>query len=202
MDYYLEWQGQDGTLVETVELALSESGLKAKGIQIGRRPLTYRLDYELHYNAELAMTSLTVSAGGAGWSRRLVVTRDATSGWTATAGGAGEEDLLGHPVAAITDLGLEALDCDLGFSPLTNTLPIRRNGLHRKPGGADVTVAWIQVPHLTMAAVRQRYEHLATTRAGAVVRYRSLESDFTADLDVDRVGLVRVYPGLTERIVG
>jgi hypothetical protein len=52
-----------------------------------------------------------------------------------------------------------ALDVDLGFSPLTNTLPIRRLGLlGAAPGtSSTITAAWVLVPALTVVAARQTY---------------------------------------------
>ena len=201
MDYLLEWRGADGKFTESAEVRLGSDGLTARGTQIGWRPAPYRLDYELEADASLHTVHCSASATGAGWSRRLVLERRSDGTWTAEVGGAGEEDLLGTP-AAICDELEDAVDCDIGFSPLTNTMPIVRNKLHETDGSVEVSVAWVSVPHLTMRRARQSYTHLSKSPGGAVVRYRSLESDFEADLDVDRAGLVRRYPGLAERIAG
>ena len=91
-----------------------------------------------------------------------------------------------------------ALDCDLGLSPLTNTMPVLRHRLHREGGAADLLMAWVSVPDLHVHASPQRYEHLRTTAAGAVVRFSS--GDFTADLLVDADGFVTDYPGLGTRV--
>jgi hypothetical protein len=96
-----------------------------------------------------------------------------------------------------------ALDCDLGFSPLTNTMPVLRHGLHRQPGRVDLVMVWISVPDLGVHAFHQRYENLGGERGGAIVRYASVEEGretFTADLELDHDGLVRHYPGLARRI--
>ena len=52
-----------------------------------------------------------------------------------------------------------ALDVDLGYSPLTNTLPIRRLGLLDAPEGTKrtVDVAWILVPSLEVLDASQTY---------------------------------------------
>lgn len=77
-------------------------------------------------------------------------------------------------------------DVDLGFSPSTNTLPIRRLA---PPVGAAVTVdaAWLTFPALTVQRLEQHYERVGDRRW----RYRS--GAFSADLDVDEHGLVRRY---------
>ena len=49
----------------------------------------------------------------------------------------------------------------------------------------------------------QRYEHLDAAGDGATVKYSSVEDGretFTADLELDRDGLVLHYPGLARRV--
>jgi hypothetical protein len=41
-----------------------------------------------------------------------------------------------------------AIDCDLGLSPLTNLLPIRRGRLPEGVARADFVMAWVSVPEL------------------------------------------------------
>jgi hypothetical protein len=89
-----------------------------------------------------------------------------------------------------------ALDCDLGLSPLTNTMPIRRHALLE--AGAqpvEIVAAWVSVPDLEVHASPQRYEPIDTGH----VRYVALDGDFTAVLDVDPDGLVRAYEHLAVR---
>ena len=88
-------------------------------------------------------------------------------------------------------------DVDLAHSPLLNSVPILRAGLHEEPGEAEIEVAWVDVPSLEVHATRQRYEHVRRIGAGAIVRFESLEdADATVDLEVDGDGFVAVYPGL------
>lgn len=79
-----------------------------------------------------------------------------------------------------------ATDVDLGITPSTNTLPIRRLQLDVGEE-ADVHVAWVRFPDLRVDAGRQRYARIDTN----VWRYSS--SGFTADLVVDDDGLVVQY---------
>jgi uncharacterized protein len=83
---------------------------------------------------------------------------------------------------------------DLGFSPLFNSLPVRRDGLHMGGDARDYVMTWVDVPSLQVHRSEQRYEPV---RSG-VVRFRS--GSFTADIEFDDDGLVTVYPGLAERI--
>ena len=118
--------------------------------------------------------SLALEVEGHGWSHSLHVTR--------------------------ADLG-DALDCDLGLSPLTNVMPIRRDDLHARPGSSEIAVAWISVPELTVHAARQRYTHV---RPG-VVRFQSLDGEFAgfeAELELDRDGLATLYPDLARQTDG
>lgn len=82
------------------------------------------------------------------------------------------------------------IDIDLSVTPSTNTLPIRRLNL-AVGESAEVTAAWVRFPALVVQPLRQRYTRLAPDR----YLYESLESDFTAELTVDDLGLVTHYPG-------
>jgi uncharacterized protein len=87
----------------------------------------------------------------------------------------------------------EADFVDLGFSPLTNTLPLLRDGLHRGGGPRDYVMALVDVPSLEISMSKQRYEPIGPD----AVRFRS--GDFEAVLELDDDGFVRRYPGLAER---
>lgn len=83
-----------------------------------------------------------------------------------------------------------ALDIDLGFTPATNTLPIRRLGL-AVGETEDVTVAWFDPADRRLKPLRQRYARLDAHR----YRYSSPDHGFEADLTVDDFGAVTHYPG-------
>ena len=82
-------------------------------------------------------------------------------------------------------------DIDLGFSPSTNLLPIRRLAL---PIGARAAVraAWVRFPELTLEVLEQTYAHVASDR----YEYTSAGGQFRRDLTVDAFGCVLEYPGL------
>ncbi len=90
----------------------------------------------------------------------------------------------------------ETLDCDLGLSPLTNSMPVLRHGLLRGGGPVDFLMAWVSVPDLAVRASRQRYTFVRAEGKGAVVRYESLDGEFTTDITFDGDGLVVDYPGI------
>ena len=88
-------------------------------------------------------------------------------------------------------------DVDLGFSPSTNTLPIRR--LHLElDRAATIQAAWVEFPTFAVQRVAQRY-----TRVGdRSYRYENLPTGFHADIAVDAMGLVTGYPPGWDRVDG
>ena len=88
----------------------------------------------------------------------------------------------------------EADFVDLGFSPLTNTLPIARDALNEASEARDYVMALVDVPSLEVSLSRQRYEPVSP----GVVRFCS--GDFEAVLELDDEGFVVRYPGLAEQV--
>lgn len=87
----------------------------------------------------------------------------------------------------------DCVDVDLSFTPATNTLPIRRLDLAIGEE-AEIHVAWLVWPELTVQRVLQRYTRIAEDR------YRYRQDQFEAELTVDRHGLVLEYEGLWRAI--
>jgi hypothetical protein len=85
----------------------------------------------------------------------------------------------------------DCIDLDFGFTPATNLLQLRRIAL-AVGDGADVPVAWIDLPDWTLLRVHQRYERIAERRYA----YRSPSFDYSAVIEVDDVGFARTYPDL------
>jgi hypothetical protein len=86
------------------------------------------------------------------------------------------------------------IDVDIQWSPLTNTLPVRR--LHLQPGEErEIEVAYIELPSLTLRRVTQRY----TSLGDRSVRYATETRDFERELTLDADGFVIEYPDLFER---
>jgi len=80
------------------------------------------------------------------------------------------------------------LDVDLGWTPSTNTLPIRRLGLAIGESRV-VSAAWVRFPELTVEPLPQEYLRLDARR----YRYSSAGGRFVAELEVDDDGLVTTY---------
>jgi uncharacterized protein len=127
-------------------------------------------------------------------TRRAVVTGSASAApirFEFVADGEGHWSLNGAPLPLVEG----ALDIDLGFTPATNLLPIRRLDLavgeHR-----EIRTAWLRFPELQVEALGQTYQR----EAAHVFRYTALVDGerFQARLDTDGFGRVLLYQGLWE----
>ncbi len=193
------WTGSDSWRAEVSEVEWSDTALTATGTQIGVAPLPYRLDYSLSTGEGFVTDRLEVTAHGENWSRQLSLARRPDGTWTIGAEHQGTVELRepGGDPAAVKG----ALDCDLGRSPLTNVMPIRRHGLHEQPGEVDFLMAWVSVPDLGVHPSRQRYEHLRAPEDGVgLVRYIGAHRAFEGELEVDDHGFVLTYPDLGRRV--
>jgi uncharacterized protein len=197
---FAAWRGADAWRAEAAELDLRPDGVVATGVQVGDAPVPYRLDYRLDASARWVTSALEATATGDGWTRRLRLARDERGAWSAeaTATGVRVAELADPPGGDAAPLAT-ALDCDVGFSPLTNLLPVRRLGLlDDEPGIAhDVLTAWVAVPSLAVEPSPQRYALGRRDPARPTVRFSA--GDFTADLVLDAEGLVLDYPDLARR---
>ncbi|MEV0806408.1 putative glycolipid-binding domain-containing protein [Micromonospora sp. NPDC050200] len=178
-------------------------GFLAHGTQLAVDPIPWTCRYRLAARADGVTSALDVAVEGAGWSRSVRLERGA-DGWRVTTAEQGDLDaalrVAGQPPAGLPGSDdperlHDALDVDLGGSPLFNALPVRRLGL---TGAAPdlphtVTVAWVLVPSLQVVRTEQVYTPLGPGR----VRFAS--DTFRADLTLDADGLVLRYPGLAER---
>jgi hypothetical protein len=89
-----------------------------------------------------------------------------------------------------------AIDIDLGWSPSTNTLLIRRLNLEIGQTSGEFGAAWVRFPELTLQPLPQEYFRLA----GRQYRYSSRGGAFVANLLVDDDDLVLDYEGFWRRI--
>jgi len=89
-----------------------------------------------------------------------------------------------------------ALDIDLGWSPSTNTLPIRRLKLEIGQTSGEFMAAWVRFPDLTLQPLPQEYVRLADRQ----YRYSSRSGAFVANLLVDDDDLVLDYERFWQRV--
>jgi hypothetical protein len=83
------------------------------------------------------------------------------------------------------------IDIDLGFSPSTNLLPIRRLALAVGEEAA-VIAAWLPFPSLVFERLPQVYR----CEGEGTYRYESGGGAFVRRLEVDQAGFVTSYPGV------
>jgi hypothetical protein len=89
-----------------------------------------------------------------------------------------------------------ALDIDLGGSPSTNTLPIKRLKLEIGQTSGKFMAAWVRFPDLTLQPLPQEYIRLADRQ----YRYSSRSGAFVANLLVDDDDLVLDYESFCQRV--
>ncbi len=94
------------------------------------------------------------------------------------------------------------IDVDIGITPATNTLPIKRLKLGAQES-RDITVAYVALPDqidsdFLPQQAEQRYTCLMPDRR---YRYEGLFRAFTAELEVDEAGLVLDYPDTFRRVI-
>ncbi|MDQ0994136.1 putative glycolipid-binding domain-containing protein [Streptomyces sp. V3I7] len=169
---------------ETSWVEFDGTALRAHGRAVGTRPEPYWITYALVTSDGYVTRELRVTAESAEGTRSLDLRHDGEGRWTGD----------GEPLPEVDG----ALDCDLGLSPLTNTMPVLRHALHREPGERAFLMAWVSVPDLAVGPSRQTYTHLRRPGGSGVVRYAS--GDFRSDLVLDADGCVVHYPGLASRL--
>jgi uncharacterized protein len=130
-------------------------------------------------------------------TRRAVIIGSASAApvrFEFTADGEGHWTLNGAPLLLVEG----ALDIDLGFTPATNLLPIRRLDL-AVGERAEVRTAWLRFPELRVEALEQSYHR----ELDQVFRYDALVDGqhFQARLDTDEFGRVLLYEGLWEVVL-
>jgi uncharacterized protein len=195
--HFRVWSGVEEWLAEAAAIELTEGGLRAVGTQLGADPEPYRVDYRLEAPDDFVTRELELTATTQGWRRRLLLRHGGSGDWNAEVEEDGE--VTGGPWNGdLPDLS-EARDIDIMNSPLTNTMPILRHGFQRQ-GSREFVMAFVVMPTLRVEASRQAYEHLQRTDRGSVVRYVGLDSDFTADLELDEDGVLEFYPRLARRV--
>lgn len=160
-----------GEGAELCRLEDAEPGFRLAGTAIvAEAGVPYFIEYAVGVDAEWRTRSVDVTCNEV----TIELTADGAGNWSAP--------------------GFDGcIDVDLGFTPATNTLPIRRLGL-AVGEAADLDVTWLRFPELELKRMTQRYERLADDR------YRYSSPGFTAELRVDENGLVLEYEGLWRAI--
>jgi hypothetical protein len=140
-----------------------------------------RIRYVIACDSKWHTRSAVIEGEAGGASIRFALAADGAGHWTRD--GALLPELAG------------ALDVDLGFTPATNLLPIRRLALAVGESAA-VRSAWLRFPELRLELLEQTY----TREAEQSFHYRAIVDGepFIARLDTDGFGRVLRYEGLWE----
>jgi hypothetical protein len=179
----LLWTRRDQISLEYFQLHQARDDVRLSGTVLTShdgKPL--RVEYAVHCDRSWVTRSVRIGLMHGAASRELTLTADEQRRWWSE----------GKELAAVAG----CIDVDISLSPSTNTLPIRRLSL-ALGGASDVVAAWVRFPDLTLEPLSQRY-----VRTGELLyRYASAGGAFTADIEVDELGLVVRYPPAWERVV-
>jgi len=195
------WSVEASGGMEYASVVISSESLRARGTGIGTMPEPYRLEYGLTTGDRFVTELLEVEAEGRGWRRTLSLRRSSEGAWRVEAEAHGD-DPFDRPPGGDTSEFADALDCDLGRCPLTNTMPVLRHGLLNGGGPIDFLMAWVSVPELSVHPSVQRYTFVRHENDLSTVRYDGRHRDFSGELTFDRDGLVVTYPDLAQRLAG
>lgn len=158
---------------EHCTFSVRDAGVSLVGTVLGADGgLPVRIEYRVLADGAGATTAVHIRDYRGFAQRQLALTRDAKGNWTVN--GVADPTLKG------------CVDVDLGCSPSTNTLPVRRLRL-RLGASKTVQAAWVRFPELTVEKSAQTYSRLDE------FTYRYASGTFEAELVVDDDGLVAAY---------
>jgi len=186
----MTWQGVAAPRLESVRLLVSDGRLRASGRVVAAASETSEA-YSASFEFSVARTG-DVGKGllrttTADEERHISVGRTEDGVW-----------LIDHGQSSARNEFDGAADVDVAGLVTFTSLPIRRLGLHREPATHELPVLYVSMPDLSVRLTHQTYRTVSTSAEGAVINYSV--PDFTADLTVDREGLVVDYPGIATRI--
>lgn len=181
------WQGTARTSLESVRLFVSDGRLRASGrlVVATETPFSASFEFTVARSGNVGRGLLRTTA--ADTERSISVGRTDDGMWLIDRGEGAERNEFDG-----------AVDVDLAGSVIFTALPIRRLGLHREPGEAELPVLYISMPDLTVTLVRQTYRTVSIDERGAVINYRDEHRD--ADIVVDTDGLPVTYPDVARRL--
>ncbi|MFL6121200.1 putative glycolipid-binding domain-containing protein [Actinophytocola sp.] len=181
------WQGLARTSLEQVRLFVRDGRLRASGrlVVASEAPFSASFEFTAARFGDVGRGLLRTTA--ADTERQVSVRRTEDGIWLIDRGEGVERSEFDG-----------ATDVDVAGSVTFTALPIRRLGLHRKMGEAELSVLYIATPDLTVTRVRQTYRTVEITDQGAVINYRDAYRD--ADIVVDTDGLPVTYPDVATRL--
>ena len=182
----VRWQSWDGDGLEHCVCQQSANGMTLEGVVVGTRQGRYGGRYLVRTDTEFRTREVRVEYLG---GPRLHVEADAEGHW---------QEVIGRtPIPGLDG----CIDVDIGMTPATNMLPIRRLNLKARES-RDILAAYIPLPNqvdgrFLPESAAQRYTCLIPKRR---YLYEGMFRAFTAELEVDESGLVLDYPETFKRI--
>jgi hypothetical protein len=178
----LLWQRIDAVGVEYAELEWDPVRIQGEVVLVeDETPFAVSYRIECDGAGLTACAHVQVKRNGA--RDELTLTRGPAGDWTAN----GRSLPKLHGIA----------DVDLPVTPSTNTPPLRRLGLGVGQA-AEVTAAWVSLPSLNVAPLRQVYRRTEAS----IYAYEAPDLQFRAKLEVDGDGVVRKYGTLWRLVSG
>ena len=177
---HIRWRRIDVPGREEARIERTADGWRLTGqLDVEEGSVSAQLGYLIECGRDWRTRQAVVTGSASGAPMRFEFSTDGAGHWT----------LNGAPLPQVEG----ALDIDLGFTPATNLLPIRRLDL-AVGERADVRTAWVRFPELRVDALEQSYQR----DAARVFRYDALVDGerFQARLDTDEFGRVLHYEGL------
>jgi hypothetical protein len=174
IEHHILWHCSLLSSSEHAVLAESQDGYRLRGVAVlplGKLPchIEYAVAVDRQWRPGQARATITTPSG----TREIVLRSRHGAGWEVNG------ELMSH---------LDGCpDIDFGWTPATNTVPIRRLGLDTG-GTASITAAWVRFPELDVVSSEQQYRRLAIDRW----QYTSGEYDYQLVVDPD-TGLVLAY---------
>lgn len=186
----ITWRAEGGDGLEGTRLLLGSGGFRAIGRMIrSNADGEFTASYRLVVGEDGAVARLSVTSATAERERHLTVNRTEDGFWLLDTGTGGSRAEFGG-----------AVDIDLAYSPMFNTLPIRRLGLHRKVGERELPTLFVSLPVLEVSLVTQHYRTVSTLDGDGTAVVAFHWDDFAADIVVDADGVVQSYPGVATRL--
>ena len=133
-----------------------------------------KLDYKIECDEKWKTLSAKVSGFVGDEKIEIEISVDSNKIWT----------MNGKEISAVKN----CIDVDLNFSPVTNTLPIRRLNLEIGEK-RSVRAAWLKFPSFKLELLEQNYERIGENRYA----YESANGAFRAEIETGDFGLATRY---------
>ncbi|KMK65934.1 putative glycolipid-binding domain-containing protein [Puniceibacterium sp. IMCC21224] len=173
----LHWRALDREGEDTCRLVRLDAGWMLIGhARFRDGPNFAALDYVIRCGLDWLTSSADITGTFADASVSLRILR---SGLHWTLNGAPQPDVQG------------ATDIDLGFTPATNLMPLRRLP---EIGRIATRAAWLRGTDAALSPLDQTY----TRARGGLVEYSAEQTNYATQLVVNPQGFVTRYPGLWE----